>query len=56
MRAAADLGLPVQVLCRMQDWRIQWMLHTEDVGPDRVARFLDRVPTAVITNSSGRNA
>jgi len=42
MSAAADLRLPVQVMCKMQDWRIQWMLHTEDVEGDQVQPFLER--------------
>lgn len=39
---AASLGLPVQVMCKMQDYRIQWMVHTEDVETDQVAPFLER--------------
>jgi len=40
MTAAAALRLPVQVMCKMQDWRVQWMLHTEDVEIDQVRPFL----------------
>jgi hypothetical protein len=42
MDLAASLELPVQVMCKMQDYRIQWMVHTDDVEADQVAPFLDR--------------
>lgn len=42
MGAAAEANLPVQVLCKMQDWRLQWLLRTADVEVDQVEPFARR--------------
>ena len=39
--AAGELNLPVQVMCKMQDWRIKWMMATSDVEIDQVGPFLE---------------
>jgi len=44
-RFAAERDLPVLVTCRMQDVRMQWLLHAVEPTQDEVAHVLDAFPS-----------
>lgn len=42
MACAAERGLPVLVMCKMQDYRMQWLLRTSEAEAEEVGPFLDK--------------
>ena len=41
---AVETGLPVQILCRMQDYRLQWMLFGRDADGTEARALLESLP------------